>query len=77
MWKNNKILDLTELHTRLAQILPDYKLISARESEPGTYKAITTEGTVYLVTWRQVGKKWQVKKVKHLDYDALLRASSI
>ena len=77
MWKNNKILDLTELHTRLAQILPDYKLISARDSEPGTYKAITAEGTVYLVTWRQVGKKWRVKKVKHLDYDALLRTSSI
>lgn len=43
--------DKTDLHKRLACVLPEYPLISTFNGQAGTYKAVDLEGKVFLVTW--------------------------
>ncbi len=70
--------ELPELHTRLYQVLPEHPPISSRMDEEGVYKAIDATGNVYLVSFT-LSPTGATSAVKHrvMDYDALLRASSI
>lgn len=67
---------LTELHQRLRQVLSEYKPISEMQDKSGTYKAITQDGDVYLVTWT-----FEENKLPHrssefvMDYQTLKRTS--
>ncbi len=70
--------ELPELHTRLYQVLPEHPPISSRMDEEGVYKAIDATGNVYLVSFT-TGLTGAMAATKHrvMDYDALLRASSV
>jgi hypothetical protein len=70
--------ELPELHTRLYQVLPEHPPISSRVDQEGIFKAIDATGNVYLVSFT-TGLTGAVAIEKHrvMDYDALLRASSV
>lgn len=73
-----KAPELTELHTRLYQVLPEHPPISSRMDQEGVYKAIDATGNVYLVSFTTgLTGATAVQKHRVMDYDALLRASSI
>lgn len=76
MWKNNRAPEISELHRRLEQVLPDYALISTRNDSMGTFKSVDSSGAVWLVTWIKTKAGWTRRKQKYCDYDALLRMSS-
>ncbi len=70
--------ELPELHTRLYQVLPEHPPISSRMDQEGIFKAIDATGNVYLVSFT-TGATGATAVHKHrvMDYDALLRASSV
>jgi len=70
--------ELPELHTRLYQVLPEHPPISSRMDQEGIFKAIDATGNVYLVSFTTgLTGATAVQKHRVMDYDALLRASSI
>lgn len=73
-----KAPELPELHTRLYQVLPEHPPISSRMDQEGIFKAIDSTGNVYLVSFTErLPGTMNVSKHRVMDYDALLRASSI
>jgi len=73
-----KAPELPELHTRLYQVLLDHPPISSRMDQEGIFKAIDATGNVYLVSFT-LNATGATSTTKHrvMDYDALLRASSV
>jgi hypothetical protein len=73
-----KAPELPELHTRLYQVLLEHPPISARMDQEGIFKAIDATGNVYLVSFTTgLTGATAVQKHRVMDYDALLRASSV
>lgn len=70
--------ELPELHTRLYQVLFEHPPISSRKDQEGIFKAIDATGNVYLVHFT-LSAAGATVATKHrvMDYDALLRASSV
>jgi len=73
---NNKPV-LTDLYARLRQVLPQYKPISEMKlGETGTWKAVDSDGNVYLVSWGVTCDKTPTRKSELVfDYQTLLRQS--
>lgn len=68
--------DKSDLHKRLAVILPEYPLISTFNGQAGTYKAVDAEGKVFLVTWSYDAfeKPYRTEKF-HMSYERLMSES--
>jgi hypothetical protein len=69
---------LQELHNRLYQILPEYKPISQlKHGQVGTWKAITSDGDVFLVTWSEgANEVMRQEKAFFCDYDGLRKGTA-
>jgi hypothetical protein len=72
----NQVKDKTELHKRLAAILPEYPLISTFNGRSGHYKAVDADGRVFLVSWACDEDKAPKRTERLLmDYTRLVKES--
>ena len=72
----NYAKDKTDLHRRLALVLPEYPLISTFNGGTGVYKAVDDQGCVYLVSW--LCEEGQTAKRSHravMTYNGLVAES--
>lgn len=68
--------NMTDLQKRLKGVLPEYKPISEFVGQSGTYKAVNSEGNVYLVTWViKEGETPRRTENMVLDYNGLMSGS--
>lgn len=68
--------DKSDLHKRLACILPQYPLISTFTGRSGVYKAVNADGNVFLVTWTiEEGQDAKRTERFYMDYNKLVRES--
>jgi hypothetical protein len=70
-------VNLSDLHARLYQILPEYPPVSAWTGENGTYKAVDAEGNVFLVDFERGEAGLRHEKRFFCDYQGLLAGSMI
>lgn len=69
---------LTDLHQRLYSILPEYDPISTWNStKSGTFKAVDTDGNVFLVDFEITEDGFRRSKRFFCDYAALVATSTL
>lgn len=78
MYRQTNKPTIPDLQQRLYSILPEYAAISTqRGDDEGTYKAVDSDGNVYLVDFAN-GENGPIRRKRFFcDYAALLAASSL